>query len=222
MTLYDLITRFRVLANDKSEPFFWSDEEVADWLNDAVHEACIRGRLLHKDDAATIEAKAGQSSYPYNAMGGGYVYEIDSIRFESEGKSHCLKLVSPEVADTLIDGWRTGVIGEKPKYAIQSDEKITLAPAPKNDGTVFIGGYCLPKQMVDDSDEPEINAIHHRNLVYWALQEAFSVPDAEVFDPQRSDMARQKFERYFGLPTDSDLRRITREDVLHTNKPFWI
>ena len=34
--------------------------------------------------------------------------------------------------------------------------------------------------------------------------------------------AEERFTRYFGEQTDSDLRRITREDTPHTVKAFWI
>lgn len=54
---------------------------------------------------------------------------------------------------------------------------------------------------------------HHPHLVEWALHKAFSVPDAEFFDPNRAQIAEAKFIDYFGERPDSDLRRITREDV---------
>ena len=46
MTLADLIRRFRVLADDKVQPYLWADEDVIDWLNDAQAQAAVRGRLL--------------------------------------------------------------------------------------------------------------------------------------------------------------------------------
>ncbi|WP_308472575.1 hypothetical protein [Neisseria gonorrhoeae] len=93
MNLKALIARFRVLANDKAEPYFWSDEEVSGWLNDAVHEACLRGRLLHSDDAFVTDVEKGRPLYAYAAGGfaAGYAYEIDSIRFVSDanpGRKH--------------------------------------------------------------------------------------------------------------------------------------
>ena len=69
MNLKSLIARFRVLANDKAEPYFWSDEEVSGWLNDAVHEACLRGRLLHSDDAFVTDVEKGRPLYAYAAGG---------------------------------------------------------------------------------------------------------------------------------------------------------
>lgn len=144
MNLKALIARFRVLANDKAEPYFWSDEEVSGWLNDAVHEACLRGRLLHSDDAFVTDVEKGRPLYAYAAGGfaAGYAYEIDSIRFVSDGKPVCLKLVSPEAADVCAPGWRDGAQTGLPVYAVQGDGKLTLAPAPDRDGRLFAGGIA--------------------------------------------------------------------------------
>lgn len=65
MTLADLIRRVRTDANDMVEPYFWSDQDVADWLNDAVREAAVRGRLIHESQAdavCRIEVVAGTAS----------------------------------------------------------------------------------------------------------------------------------------------------------------
>ena len=54
MQLSDLIKRFRIDANDKVEPYFNDDESVTSWLNEAVNEACIRGRLLHESENTEV------------------------------------------------------------------------------------------------------------------------------------------------------------------------
>ena len=93
---------------------------------------------------------------------------------------------------------------------------------PSTAGTLYLEGYRLPlKPLVNDTDKPEINQAHHRNLVHWALHRAFSKPDSETIDPQRAATAEAAFTRYFGIAPDSDMRRQTREDVLHVNKVFF-
>ena len=54
MTLAELISRYRTLANDRAEPFFVSNDEVRDFLNEAETQACIRGRLIHAADDAEV------------------------------------------------------------------------------------------------------------------------------------------------------------------------
>ena len=221
MQLSQLIQRFRTLANDKVEPYFNDDESVIDWLNDAVQEACIRGRLLHESqnpNVCRIAITAGVSHYPLHAS----LYELSRIWFEQDQGltgSH-LALMSPESLDhTYNENWQK-LMGF-PRFVIQDDTTIRLVPMPNANGELHLEGYRLPIQIMQlDSDVPEINVIHHVHLIQWVLHKAFSVPDAEFFDMNRSAMAEQEFSAYFGDRPDSDVRRITREDVPHSVVPF--
>ena len=208
MTLAELIGRFRTLANDKVEPYFWSDDEITAWLNDALQEAAVRGRLLHRFDAA-VPVVLGQAVVALPER----VFEVDCVALECGGNKVALPLLSPELAR----GVRDDVV-----CAVLTDTDVLLRPAVKGNGILWVSGYRLPKALVNDGDVPEIFGFHHVHLLNWVLHQAFSVVDAEVFDPQRSTMAEAEFTRYFGLRPDSDLRRITREDVPHSVVPFWV
>ncbi|ULJ66645.1 hypothetical protein [Wielerella bovis] len=208
MTVEELIARFRVLANDKVEPFFWSDDDVLAWLNDALQEAVVCGRLLHRFDA-TVPVLAGQSVFRLPER----VFEVDCVVLECAGQRVGLPLLSPELAREQRDD---------DVCAVLTDTEVLLRPAADMDGTLWVSGYRLPAVLVDEDDVPEIFEFHHVHLLDWVLHKAFSVPDAEVFDPQRSALAEMEFTRYFGLRPDSDLRRITREDVPHSVVPFWV
>ena len=61
---------------------------------------------------------------------------------------------------------------------------------------------------------------HHEHLIDWALHRAFSVPDSEMFDANRAAQAEEAFTAYFGPLPDSDMRRITRHDVVHHNTVY--
>ena len=222
MPLNDLIRRFRTLANDKVEPYFIDDDSVTDWLNDAINEACIRGRLLHESqdsDVCNIAVTVGTAHYPLHES----LYELSRVWFEPSDGSYgsYLSLMSAESLDQRYkcDNWKRmqGV----PQFAIQDDTGIRLVPIPILDGELQLEGYRVPLlPMQDDDDVPEINVIHHVHLTQWALYKAFSVPDAEFFDPNRAGLAEQAFTDYFGERPDSDLRRMTREDVPHVVQPF--
>jgi len=221
MNLSQLIARFRTDANDKAQPYFWGDDEITAWLNDAVEEAAIRGRLIHESSNASmcrIAVLANQSVYKLHPS----MYELDSLMFQVTGDS-CIKpvcLVSQDYLNEFMPDWRqcTG----DPEYAIQSDKGLRLTPTPSRDGVLMIEGYRLPKQQMEaDDDTPEINAAHHRHLIHWALHKGFSIPDTESFDPNRSNTAEAAFTQYFGIRPDSDLRRTTREDVPHHVEAYW-
>lgn len=224
MTLAELIRRVRREANDLVEPYFWSDEDVAAWLNDAVSEACIRARLIHESQDASvcqIAVTAGQAVYPLHPA----LYEITHLSLRAADGAHLgvLPIHSTEMLDAGRPGWRdeTG----RPLCAIQSDTGLRLVPTPDQDATLKLEGYRTPlveMALADaDTDEPEINREHHRHLTQWALHRGFAVPDMESFDPSRSDRAESAFTVYFGIRPNADLRRITREDVPHRVEAFW-
>lgn len=221
MNLEQLIRQFRTDADDAVIPYRASDEAVTGWLNEAEQEACIRGRLLHEsgDQAVCqIAVIAGIAHYPLHEA----LYEIDYLAFKPTGdtRHHPISLLSREELDRIKPGWRerTG----RPEYAIQGDTSIRLACTPDAAGTLLLEGYRLPLiPMEDTSDEPEINAAHHAQLVHWALHRAFSVPDSETIDKDRAMLAEVAFARYFGFRPSADLRRATRQDVEHHNVVHW-
>ena len=96
---------------------------------------------------------------------------------------------------------------------------------PDRAGILRLEGYRTPlaDMTLTDKDtvQPEIHPEHHRHLVQWALHRGFSIPDMESFDPSRAALAEDAFTAYFGQRPDSDLRRITREDVPHHVEAFW-
>lgn len=222
MQLSQLIQRFRTLANDKVEPYFNDDESIIDWLNDAVNEACIRGRLLHESqnrDVCTIAVSPFTSEYPIHES----LYELSRVWFEPANGTYgsYLALMSAENLDQRYkcDNWKRmkGV----PQFVIQDDTKLRLVPIPTIEGELQLEGYRVPLiAMENDTDKPEINQIHHVQLIQWALHKAYSIPDSEFFDPNRSALAEQAFTDYFGPRPDSDLRRMTREDTPHVVQPF--
>lgn len=222
MTLRELIDRFRTLANDKAEPYFWADDEIIAWLNDAQDEAAVRGRLLHSShdvDMCRLAVSAGINIYQHDDL----IYEFDAISFcdDVTAKHECIALVSMEELSRCLPNWKTA--SGTPKFALQDDNRLVLYPTPDKAGTLFLSGYHAPKNILThDDDVPEINALHHKHLLDWVLYQAFSIPDTEMFDPNRAKLAEERFTRYFGEQTDSDLRRITREDTPHTVKAFWI
>lgn len=221
MNLEALIKQYRLAANDTVEPYFVSDEHVTDLFNEAEQEAAVRGRLIHESaDPAVceIEVLAGQATYELHEA----IYEITHLSYEKAGdsRSEDLALASTEELNRVMPGWRRR--SDYPEFAIQGDTSIRLAPSPAQDGTLFLEGYRLPLvPMVALTDMPSINPAHHRHLYQWVLHKAFSIPDAEIFDASRAGMAESEFNTYFGLRPDSDLRRITREDVPHHVKGFW-
>lgn len=221
MTLAELMARHRTLTTDDvGPPYFVSDEMLAGFLNEAVAEAVVRGRLLHESaDPAIcqIPVVADTSAYPLHAS----LYELDHVAFLPAGETRRrpVKQTSQEWLDAYAPEWRDEV-GD-PEYLIQADTSVRLIPRPDRDGTLILEGYRTPKvPMAAPTDSPEINALHHPYLVEWSQFRHFSILDSEMYDPARAAAFKAAFTAYFGERPDSDLRRITREDVPHVTEAF--
>lgn len=224
MTLQELIQDFRATVRDTEQPYLWGDDRVQAWLDEAEQEACIRGRLLHESChplVCELSVKAGVAVYPLHSA----VLEITHLSFEAIGESQIrpLPLCSTEDVDAQQGiEWRT-----KPgrvMAVIQMDKALRLAPLPETEGLLRLECYRLPLRPLSREPiaVPEIHAAHHRMLVDWALHKAYSVPDSDLMDLERSAQAEQAFSRYFGARPDCDLRRQTRHDVPHHNTSHWV
>lgn len=222
MTLDDLITQFRVDAQDnKGEPYLFSDEEVVVWFNEAQDEAAIRSRLLYETELAalcTIAVTANAAVYPLHEA----VHEIAHVAFVATGDTEVrhLDIIDRVELDRIDRNWRsrTGV----PRYIIQDDTRLTVVPKPSMPGVLTLEAYRLPiERMQQDVSTPEIAAIHHLRLVDWVSFRAFSKPDGETMDPERAAAGEKRFTKHFGLRPDADARRLASQNQPQHNKAYW-
>lgn len=217
MTLEDLLRRFRVAARDTEVPYLFADEDITDWLNDAEERACIRGRLLRDDSTVAVTRVAltvGTHTYALHES----VYELIAVRLihASGDEPTKLPIQSREWLDANVPDWRESE--EEAFCIVQDDTKIRVVGTFVADDRIDLECYRLPLAvMTIAADTPEIHRAHHIHLIEWALHRGFSIPDAEVFDPNRATLAEKKFTAYFGPLPDADMRRITRHDVEHAN-----
>lgn len=220
MDLATLRATFRTETGDKREPYLFDSDDIDLWLNEAQTEAAIRGRLIYEtdnDDICEIAVTAGTSTYTLHVK----LYEIMVARFQKDGDTEWTELPirSRKELDRLRPGWRDET--EDVRDLIQDDKTIRFGCIPVSDGTLRLEGYRLPRvDMEDDDDTPEIHAMHHRQLVDWALFRAYLSPDAETNDPKRAYEAETRFTRYFGAKPDADGRRLTQHDTPHHNQ-LW-
>ena len=222
MNLEQLIARFRTETNDRVEPYFFSDEDVTQWLADAEEEAAIRARLLIEDTNplyCDIAVAAGSPSAQLHAR----VYEIAHQTFMPTGgsKSCDLVLISREMLDRVYPDWRE-LPASDPRWLIQSETAVRMVPTPSRAGMLRIEAYRLPlKRLSLPTQKPEIHEANHVHLVNWALFKGYSVPDPEINDQGRAQTALDAFERHLGLRPDADLRRETRTDEVQSNVSYF-
>lgn len=203
-----LIQLVRTTIDDKIEPYLVEDVTIVDYLNEAVQEACVRGRLLHRlGSRVSVQADENHFILPDG------IYEIENVI------NHGVRL--KQTSRETMDCESVGL----PRHVHQTDTLVYLHPRPDRLMMFYVDGYAVPvgdELMADGEDSPVINEIHHRKLVSWVVHKLFEIPDTEIFDANKSARALAEFADYFGLSPDSDLRRITREDRPQTVTPFWV
>lgn len=220
MNLAQLRAAFRVDADDLAKPYLFKDEQFLEWINEAQDEACIRANLLFESaNSALCELDVGPDERSYALDDRWYTL---SKAFLVQGDCALeLTLTSRERLDSLHPRWRTE--RRSTSALMVFDTRVEFDVAPVVASTLRLEGYRVPlARMEDDEDSPEIARVHHRQLVHWALHRGYSVPDSEVFNPQKAAASLADFVVVFGLRPDADMRKAWFEDTPHRNEGFWV
>lgn len=235
MTLAELVAAFREDTDDYGDANgkgqLWKDATVTRFLNEAQAEAALRARLIF-DKSITLDATPGTIDYPFAAL-----FEI--TRMEIWGivtpgnpladpvvlpvyTSHGCPItsISQDAMDRCYPCWRDDC--RPPEFFIQNDTTLTF---PSKFTTAFqarMNGYRLPTvKLASADDTPEINGIHHIYLVEWAKHRAYSKPDSEGFNPQKSADALARFEDYFGYRPSANQNERNESDRPHHTEAYW-
>ncbi|XJC72750.1 hypothetical protein ACHFCA_17275 [Delftia tsuruhatensis] len=102
MRVEDIIRRFREAVRDTADPPFWSTEDIVEYLNEAVQEACERAKLI--EDRATpavctITLEPGKSSYDLHRS----VLQVKRLAL----RGRVLEETSVEQLDSTYGAWET-------------------------------------------------------------------------------------------------------------------
>lgn len=196
MKLFELRDSFRLRSGDTVKPYFCSDAEIDEWANEAEAEACRRAHLLVDSTSEVTEIGIGA---------GDQVIALDERiiairRARLVTANRVLKPIVVRDMDDRYPGWENATASTPlvfvPDYESGS---ICLYPPAATTDTLKLTAVRTPLQsMVDDDDTPEIPARYHSSLVNYMLAEAFSKPDADLFDPKRAKQADEAFANEFG------------------------
>lgn len=214
MTLGEMISAFRVDEQDTNTPYFWSDEDLIRWFNEAVEEAAIRKSLLLETLSFSLSPSDFEIALPVR------IIEVRTARIVEGGQTYWLKPTDRYEQDRLNSDWRDTV--ERPTGFIHDDRSITLNRIVETAAVLKLECRRVPVNlMADDSDEPEISAAHHRRLDGWVRYRGRSVPDADFGDKNRAEQGLADFEDYFGRRPGADHRRNNNANRPHKVKA-WV
>lgn len=215
----------RQRLNDSTAPLLWSDEELNDFIGQAVDEAAIRSRsILDSTTAAccSIAAVAAKSAYPLHPS----VFQIKRV-YDITNQTE-LKKTSFEELDDFRSSWQsdtgnpTHYIDDFNHYGDDSAGKrsVTLYPIPTINASIKLTVYRVPLDELDDGSEPELPSFQHADLIWWVCYLAYLKQDADAVNVGKSAQFEQKFIEAFGKKQDArklEWRRKNRAMRVHGN-----
>ena len=163
MTLLEMISRCRSRAFDTAKPYFWSDEQWTDALNEAEEEACIRARLLEDDSIRTVAVE----QYAYVKI----PPEAFIVRRVLVGGNPIDLSYQDDMASALHRGWESDV--GTPLRCYRTGDRLRLHPIPIEAADVILSAFCTPTtQMLlskADDDTRRLPVACIVKLIDWAL-----------------------------------------------------
>lgn len=208
LTLADIRRRTRSRLDDLKKPYLWSDEELLDYTNDVLREACIRANLVVQDDIQLPFKQNTDLTWKskYNLASG--ILDIQSVRLASQ-PTYTLQRTSIRREEQWGYG-RPVQEGSPWAYALDKTQSgtgvdagimvraITFIGTPLEADTALLDVSRLPILLEQDDDVPEIDEIWHPDLIFGITELAYLKRDADTFDPQKSARDGAIFEAKFG------------------------
>ncbi|WP_049809838.1 DUF6682 family protein [Variovorax paradoxus] len=220
MNVEQFIARFRLVLDDKanavgggSEDTLWSDEEIVDYLTEAVNEVAERALLIedHTTPAVcNITLLAGVGEYELHPS----VIRIKRLAWNGRP----LVVTSTEELDEEHLAWET-LAGRPCRYVHSGSDTLRLYRIPRAEDiaiapTLALTVYRTPlaPYSVDDLAEvPELKTLYHDRLMQWMYRCAYLKKDAETFDPNAAAKHEAAFTASFGQRPDANVQRKRRD-----------
>ena len=197
--------------DDEATPHLWGSGKLRRFLSRAQEEACMRQRILVDNSTAAIcevPLVDGQAEYVLDPR----IVLVENIRI---GEVTLTKRSRAEL-DRKDPYWRDRVDGDIDTY-YQNDLTVRVIPTPRaaDDGeTMYLRVWRMPLvSFTADTDVPEIPSQYHRDLMWFAIGTAFSLPDEDTQDTNRADFYFKKFDSVFGPPLRADVLAHKRRET---------
>jgi len=205
MKIGDLVTRARILLDDRQSPYLWETDELLLYVNDGLEMMAVECRIIEDDITADdledtpnelceITMVVDQASYTVSPK----VIEIIGAKVLESGSTVRTKIEMWEKKDLdrTYPGWEATT--SKPRmFYVTRDMDIVLYPYPDTAGTLYLHVIRLPLTIYDANEldvELPIRGVYHTKLTDYLLYRAYQKKDAETYNPDKADRHRQLFE----------------------------
>lgn len=199
MTLGELIAAFRSEVGDAVSPYLWSDEEVTEYANDAVFEACRRAKLITDSSTAACCSVTVTPPATDAALHDSIIY-VTEVLLPS---GYPLRKASRRYLDRTIPGWRAQT-AQTPELWVPDFSSRRLRPYPTPLAETVFSLTVVRGPLTEMSDtvnhSPEIPTRYHRALLHWMKVRAYSRSDSETKNDKLAEAAEKRFALEFGAP----------------------
>jgi hypothetical protein len=198
-----LLHLFREDTRDVRAPYFWSDAEVLQYMDDAQKMFCrLQGGIADATSAVTqISVAAADVFIPLSPR----ILKIRAAKRTYDGRD--LEILNYEDLQT---GGMGDDYGVPTGYTIDEStgdvraivtgmeaNSARLVKIPDQPLTIALVVYRMPLQDITNTGQPlEIDDHHHVHLLLWMKYLAYRKQDAETFDRERADQCRADFVAY--------------------------
>lgn len=208
LTLDDIRRRARSRLDDLLTPYLWSDQDLLDYINDSLRDACIQANLVIEDDIAIpFTQKADLTWNNKYALSSG-ILDVKAVYLASR-PNYTLQRSSIRRREDYFSG-RVIPKGSPTAYALDQTQagtgdndgirvrSITFLSQPTAADTAYMDVSRLPALLESGGDVPEIDEIWHPDLIYGVCGYAYLKRDTDTFDPKKSAADFARFEEKFG------------------------
>lgn len=209
MRVGDFIAAFREIADDKAQPYFWSEGRIVSYLNEAVQEACERAKLI-EDRSMSLSLLPGQAVYNLHPS----VFQVErlTVRGRPLEETSVEKLDCDSPAWERHSGASRSFIFEQASGAQPPKVRLVPTPAMAEDAGLTVYRGALQALSADiPTAQPEIPPRFHERLMDWVMHRAYLQQDAEVFDPSKAATSLALFVQAFGERPDANVQRKQRD-----------
>lgn len=184
-----LISKFRLRAFDRVEPYRWLDEEILDYLADAQFDylRAVRGIVEARTAAATVKVKSGQRIYKL----GSAVTEVHDV-YSVGQKIRLARVNAGQLPEAKLrePGLPRGYI------LSGADGVLELTSLPEADDTLELTVTRTSGLLESAGDELEVPDHHALGLLYHVFELAYLKDDVETYDANRSATFGMKWREF--------------------------
>ena len=189
-TVDDLIKAFREDEKDNVEPYFWSNNQLLRWTNEALTEFAERSLSIYDDESPVtlIPYGIGDDRFVLDTC----IIDVKDVWIEGPPRRHLLRSHS-----SLARGRRYGneSCGCSSYYHFDGAGQLRIHPKPSTAGALRLR---IVRRLIRDLEKcdkvPDLLPQDVRHLLSYIAYKAYRVNDAETYNKGSSDEHLALFE----------------------------